>query len=310
MFAPDESQNFKDGFMFKTGKACTTVNVNWLEEEKQMWIKCDRYFDDFDIIHGHNWMGFEYASKVRNNNIKVCHTMHGHLNYDWWGKPAPFKLNLIAISCFMKQMFDTGYNGQAPKIPSEVAYNGIDLDLYQYKKDKGDRLMFLGRIDPIKAPHAAIEVANKSGHGIDIVGGTSFVVDLKYVEDIKKKCMQGNTSFIGEVDHQTKLKYLQNAKALIIPSHFGEPFGLIACEAMAVGCIPIALNDGALSEIIENGKSGFICNNLDEMVDAVKNLDKIDRKECVKRAEMFSKERMAERYEFLYRDIVENGIEW
>ena len=80
-------------------------------------------------------------------------------------------------------------------------------------------------------------------------------------------------------------------------------------EAMATGCIPIAMNDGALSEIIESGVSGFICNSVDEMVDAVSRVDTISPSDCRKRAMMFSNEVMAEKYLERYKQILE-GDEW
>jgi glycosyltransferase involved in cell wall biosynthesis len=269
----------------------------------------DNFLDEFDIVHGHDWFGFEYLSKVRNNEIKVCHTHHGHLDPKWWCRSQPpFKLNLIGISKHMAQLYSTGYGGKMCSIPAQPVYNMVDMDAYKFKEEKGDRLMFLGRIDPIKAPHMAVTVANKSNIPIDVVGGTSFVTDTQYVEQVRTMCA-GEDNFIGEVSHEDKLQRLQNARALLIPSQFGEPFGLIAIESMACGTVPIALNDGALGEIIEHGKSGFVCNNHDEMVDAVSKIDTISPKDCRKRAEFFSIARGAERYEQIYQTILD-GQEW
>lgn len=311
-FSPNPTVTPKNGFHVSTGEALSTVNVDWVQSEKQMLEKCEPYLKDLDVISEHNWFGHIYAHKSKNLNLKCCHTHHGHINYEWWGKsPPPFKLNFIGISQWMKHCYETGYDGKAPtKIPSEYVYNGIDLDSYPYKEDKENRLMFLGRIDPIKAPHIAIEVAEKTNTPIDIVGGTSFVANNQYVHEIKTKCSQSKyANFIGEVDHQTKLKHLQTAKALLIPSQFGEPFGLIAAEAMACGTVPIAMKDGALPEIIEHEKSGFVCDNLGEIVEAVHNVSAVTPKSCRTRAEMFSKETMAERYEKLFRRIL-TGDEW
>jgi len=277
-----------------------------VEEERRMWEVCDYTFDELDILHGMNWFGFEYLSKSKRRTLKVTHTHHGGLNQWWFRSKPPFKLNFIGISKWMKKVYES------QGMPSRYCYNGIDLDKYPYQEEKGDRLMFLGRMSKIKAPHIAIEVAEKSDEFIDIVGGTSFVDDPNYVEEIKTKCVDYRGSmatFIGEVSHQDKLRYLQNAKALLIPSRFGEPFGLIAVEAMACGTIPIALNDEALSEIIEDGKSGFICNDIAEMVLKVSEIDTIDTRNVRERAEMFSKEVMSKRYIELYKDILE-GREW
>lgn len=318
-YAPSPTDTPKGGFHHSTGQAVTTLErVDWRELERAMWQKVDPFFDDFDVVHGSNWFGFEYASKARNLALKVCHTHHGHVAYwldaqrqhPWWQRIAPFKLNFIAISKYMQKNYNTGYDGQARVITSEYAYNPVSLEDYPYQKDKGDRLMFLGRIDNIKNPMNAITVAVEAGVPIDIVGGTSFVGDMQYVEAVKTRCVnEPLATFIGEVDHNTKLKYLQNAKALLIPSNFGEPFGLIAIEAMSCGTVPIALNDGALSEIIQHEKNGFICNSREEMVDAVSKVETINPEDCRVRAEQFSVARCAERYESIYKRILD-GEEW
>lgn len=309
-FSPDPTITPKGGFHISTGAALSTVGVDWVKTEKVMLEKCEPKLADFDIIHEHNWFGHTYACKSRNLDLNVCHTHHGHVSYDWWGKSqSPFDLNFIGISKWMKRCYETGYDGKVPvKIPSEYAYNGIDLDSYPYKEEKGDRLMFLGRIDPIKAPHVAIEVAEKTKTPIDIVGGISFVANEQYVLDIKARCQQSlYANFLGEVSHAAKVELLQNAKALLIPSIFGEPFGLIACEAMACGTVPVALRDGALPEIIETGKNGFICESVDELVNAVSKIGTIRLSDCRKRAERFSKEAMAQRYEELYIKAIKEG---
>jgi glycosyltransferase involved in cell wall biosynthesis len=309
-FSPDPTITPEGGYHISTGKAKNTVGVDWVASEREMYEGYKKKLGNFDIVHGHNWMGFEYRAKADNKDLRVCHTHHGHLNSSWWcrSKP-PFPLNFIAISRWMKSCYDTGYGGEKCQIPSQAAYNMVDMDEYPFQKDKSDRLMFLGRIDPIKAPHMAVMVANRTKMPLDIVGGTSFVSDQNYVTEVRGMC-KDDIRFIGEVDHKTKLAYLQDAKALIIPSQFGEPFGLIAVEAMACGTIPVALNDGALGEIVEDGKSGFICNNPNELAKVVQDkLDTINPEDCRKRAEQFSIERGAERYEQLYELILE-GETW
>jgi len=266
-----------------------------------MWNKVKHTFGDLDILHGSNWFGMEYASKRENPNLKVCHTHHGGLNTEWWGNP-PFKLNMIAISKWMEKV----YESQGCK--ARYCYNGVDMDLYPYKEHHGEGLMFLGRIDPIKGVDDAVTVARDTGKPLNVVGGTSFVQDQGYVDRIRNACV-GNLSFIGEVNHQDKIKYLQDAKALLVPSKFGEPFGLTIIESMATGCIPIAFNDGAISELIEHGKSGFICNSVQEMKDAVGMLDTINPRDCRDRAMMFSKECMAKSYVKRYEQVLQ-GDEW
>ena len=304
LIAPDESQDFDGGYVYRTGKAIMNLNqaLNWLELEKTMWGKYKHILDDVDITNSHDWFCIPYASKRENLNLKICHTHHGGLNTQWWTPNPPFKLNIIAISKWMEKVYESlGHKARH-------CYNGVDLLHYPYEKNHGEGLMFLGRIDPIKSPHTVIEVARATGKSINVVGGTSFVQDQGYVERIKQMCV-GDASFIGEVNHQQKIQYLQDAKALLIPSKFGEPFGLVCVEAMACGTIPIALNDGALSEIIEHGENGFICNTQAEMVDAVSRLDTINPSDCRKRAMEFSHIEMSKAYVKRYEQVLE-GDEW
>lgn len=304
-FSPDPTVVPDGGFHISTGPALSTVNVDWVKAERDMFNVYDECLDDFDVTHGNDWFGFEYLSKKRKPSLNVCHTHHGGLNMEYWGKSKPpFKLNFIAISKWMKSVYENQW------FPSEWVYNPVDLQAYPYQKEKGDRLMFLGRIDPIKAPHVAINVSTKTSTSLDIIGGTSFVTDKQYVEKVMSQSRDAPYSFFkGEVDHATKLEYLQNAKALLIPSRFGEPFGLCCVEALSCGTPVIALNDGALSEIIEHGKNGFICNNQAEMVDAVSRIDTINPRDCRARAEFFSVENCAKRYEELYKRIL-SGDSW
>ena len=301
LYAPTGSVKPEKAYLYETGNP-TGLKCNWLQEEQNMWDKVKHTFGDLDIIHGSNWFGMEYASKREHPEYKCCHTHHGGMDMNWWGNP-PFKLNIISISKWMEKVYES------QNCKARYVYNGIDLDLYPYKENHGERLMFLGRIDPIKAPHVAIQVAEQTKTPIDIVGGTSFVQDMNYVQQIKTACERSPyANFVGEVDHATKMKYLQEAKALLIPSQFGEPFGLVVIEALACGTPTIALNDGALGEII-TPDVGAVCNSVGELKQAVNRIDTFSPQDCRKRAEVFSKERCAEAYLERYKQVLD-GDEW
>jgi len=300
-FAPDESADIPDGYVYRTGPALDTVNVNWVEAEKEMWMKVKDYFPEFDIICSDNWFGFVYLSKAQNRELKVMHRHHGGMNLEWWNKSQPpFQLNLIAISNWMKQVYaQQGFN-------SQVCYNPVNLEDYPYHDEKGERYMFLGRIDNIKAPHKAIDACRKAGVGLDVVGASSFVQDQNYVQNIKNLCDGEQIRFIGEVNHKTKVEYLQNSRGLIVTSSFGEPFGLMSVEAFSCGTPVYALNDGALSEIVTE-ITGAISSNVEELSLSLKQ--EYNPIECRKRAEHFSLENHTRRYEQLIKQVVSNR-EW
>ena len=303
LFAPNESQSPPHGKLVETGKAYQTCKINWLGAELEAYDFFKDHVDNLDILHGHNWFGIEYLRKASNLELRVIHTHHG-LDVSWLNMfKRLFKLNLISISNWTKDVFaQQGFNARR-------CYNGINIDRYKFQPEKKDRLMFLGRISRSKAPHIAIKAAREAGIGLDIIGSTTFVDDLDYVGEVKKLCYGKQIRFIGEVSQKEKIRYLQNAKGLLIPSHFGEPFGLISIEAMACGTVPIALDDGALREIINDGQNGFICNSVDQMVARIRELELIDPKACKARAQEFSREKMAQEYVKLYWAII-NGQEW
>jgi glycosyltransferase involved in cell wall biosynthesis/predicted SAM-dependent methyltransferase len=305
LYAPEGSKAPPNGELVITGPSITDVNVNWVEKEQNVNNVVAQSFKDLDILHGHNWFGFEYL--LRNNGPKICHTHHGHLNSDWWLKEkSPFKLNFIAISKWMKTLYDK------QGIPSEYVYNGIDLSRYEFQEKKGDRLLYVGRISKFKQPHIAISLAKRLNVGLDIVGGT-FVDDKQYLSDIKFACDGKQITFNPDVDHETKIKFMQNAKCLLFPSNMGEPFGLVAAEAMACGTPVVALNDGAISEVVNDGTTGYVLPDYDKIESAMQlttKLNLITPNACrVRTLTMFSRKVMAENYVRLYRSILQNQ-EW
>ncbi|MDP2364495.1 MAG: glycosyltransferase family 4 protein, partial [Ignavibacteria bacterium] len=305
IFAP-EGSNIEGGKVFAFGESVNAVNVNWLELEKDRMVKSIDYIlnNGFQIAHGNTWFGFEYMLKSKSPNIKVTHTHHGGLNLQFWGtsKP-PFKLNFIAISKWMQQVYASqGFN-------SIYIYNGIDIDKYKYQESKGNRLIFVGRASSFKQPHVAIEIAKKLGLGLDLVCGT-FVDSQQYLEQVKSMCDGKQIVWHGDASHEEKIALLQNAKCLLFPSKMGEPYGLVAAESMCTGTPCVALRDGAIPEVVEHGVTGYICDTAEDMVEAVKKVDIISPRDCRERVErLFDRRVIARQYADAYRKIL-SGEEW
>jgi glycosyltransferase involved in cell wall biosynthesis len=280
------------------------VHHDWFQEEMnayEIWRKFAEKWKP-DIIHGHNWFAPEYLYKLDHPDSNICHTHHGHLGFS---TPPPVQYpNWIAISNFMALEYSSQLG-----INCRYVWNGIDLDLYPFSPERGERLIYVGRFTSYKGAHLALDVSRRLRIGLDLIGAERFVEDIGYVYRIKDACDGRLTRFIGEVPHDIKLKYLQKAKALLFPSMFREPFGLVACEAMACGVPTIALNDGAIKEIV-TPDVGFICNNVDEMCEAVMKIGSIKPEACRARVETyFNKELMAASYINLYNNIL-NGDCW
>lgn len=213
-------------------------------------------------------------------------------------------LNLINVSHFMKNDFTKNY-------PSKVIYNGVDVDQFNFQKKSGRKILWLGRVVKNKGLKEAIEIAKKARINLDIFGPLR---DKEYFENEIKPILNSKIKYRGEADHKTKNKFYGQARALLAPIQWDEPFGLVFIEAMACGTPVIAFRKGAVPEVIVDGKTGFICppNDFQCMVKAVKKIAAMPEKEylqmrknCREHVEKhFSLERMVDDYERTMQRVI------
>jgi FkbM family methyltransferase len=310
IFGPEGSKTPKHGSLVVTGPALDTVNVNWFKEEENRYLKWKDIInhDRFDIIHDHTWFAFPYLHKMNDLKLKVLHTQHGR--YQWTTAPPFPKSNLVSISKFMKKYTEQYFQQKGFNVQSEYVYNGIDLNRYNFDPSikKTNRLLYIGRFSKFKGPHTAIEIAKKVNLPLDLIGG-SFVDDPLYMKNIESMCDTSNIVIYKDASHEFKIRKLQEAKALLVPSRFNEPFGLTCIEGMACGTPIITTPDGAIPELVINKETGFICETISDMISAIEDIDTIKPEMCRRRAEEFSRRVMAMRYETLYRRMM-NGQDW
>ncbi|MCJ7772798.1 MAG: glycosyltransferase, partial [Desulfobacterales bacterium] len=212
IFAPDGSKATKHGHVIATGPSVNTVNVNWFEEEKRMYeiYKNIITHEKYDIVNGHDWFGFEFLLKVGNPKLNVIHTHHG--GFSWASPPPVDKPNLVAISQFMKNYTEQYFRQKGFDVPCSYVYNGIDLNKYLFQQAKSDRLLFVGRLSTFKQPHISVELARRTNHTLDIVGG-SFVDSIEYVAQLDKMVENDpNIKIYKDVTHEFKIKKMQDAK--------------------------------------------------------------------------------------------------
>ena len=165
-----------------------------------------------------------------------------------------------------------------------TVYNGLDLERVRAPhRERGEHLAFVGRISPEKGPNLAIEVARRTGRPLHI-GAKVDPVDVDYFEHEVEPLLGADVSFVGEVDESHKPDFFGGAAATLFPSDWPEPFGLVMIESLAAGTPVIALRRGAVPEVLVDGVTGFICDDVDEMVAAVDRLDEIDPQDCRDRA--------------------------
>ncbi|MDP3066986.1 MAG: glycosyltransferase family 4 protein [Methanobacteriaceae archaeon] len=184
-----------------------------------------------------------------------------------------------------------------------VIYNGIHQELYRFNPNPKDFLLFAGRLTKVKGIEEAIQVSKITNNKLMIFGKVDST-DLKYFESQIKPLIDGTQIvYLGEVGTE-KYDYFRDAKALIFPISWHEPFGLVMVEAMASGTPVLAFRSGSVEEVVADGKSGFVVSTVSEMAEKIDQLDQVDRYQCRAWVEKnFTVKRMVENYEKLYLKI-------
>jgi len=153
----------------------------------------------------------------------------------------------------------------------------------------------------------AVSAAKRSKQKLIVAGGATCETDEKYFESVKPMIDGKQIKYIGEVSPKKKNELLGNAKALLFPTIWEEPFGLVMIEAMACGTPVIAFSKGSVPEVIKHNKTGFVVKNEKEMIAAIKKIDQINRADCREHIENnFTVEKMVDGYERVYEKIMRN----
>ena len=199
-------------------------------------------------------------------------------------------------------------NGRVGGGEWRAVHNFVDTDLYQFEPVARPEapLVFLSRIERIKGAHTAIAVARRTGRKLIIAGNHAVSgPEFSYWKQEIEPVIGGDVEYIGPVDDVQKNELLGRAAAMIVPIEWNEPFGIVFAEALACGTPVISCPRGALTEIVRPGVEGFLIKTIDEACDAVRNLGRIDRGACRRRAEQaFSLSVIAPQYEQLYRERI------
>ncbi|HPS72386.1 MAG TPA: glycosyltransferase family 4 protein [Bacteroidales bacterium] len=184
-----------------------------------------------------------------------------------------------------------------------TVYNGINLDLFDFNPIPKDYLLFFGRIHPEKGTYEAIKIAKQTKKRLIISG---FIQDQHYFDDkVKKFINNEDIIYVGNLNPVERNDLLRNAFALLHPISFNEPFGLSVAEAMLCGTPVIAFNRGSMPELIQQNQTGFLVRNVQEAIDAVNCISKINRKDCYDwAASRFSQQRMIEGYLDVYQKVL------
>lgn len=178
-----------------------------------------------------------------------------------------------------------------------TVYNCVDTQKYTFNKKPKEYLLMMGSIAPHKNQAAAIRIAKKAGLPLILAGK---IGDQSYYDELKPDIDGEHIQWMGELPFAEKVKLYQDARAFLFPINWPEPFGLVMIEAMSCGTPVVAYANGAIPEVVVDGKTGFVIERNSEkmMVEAVENIGSIRREDCRKHVEeKFSVEKMVESYE-------------
>ena len=253
-----------------------------------------REIDSFDIVHYHiDYLHFPIS---RRQSVPSITTLHGRLDLP---DLAPLyreypDMPVVSIS-----------NAQRTPLPwinwQTTIYHGLPLELHGLNEKPEGYLAFLGRISPEKRADRAIEIARRSGLPLKIAAKVD-KADREYFEEIIRPLLsEPHVEFIGEIGEMEKTEFLGNARALLFPIDWPEPFGLAMIESFACGTPVIAWRHGSVPEIVDPGTTGFTVDSIESAVAAVERVFSISREKCRQKfEERFSAGRMARDYVAAY----------
>jgi len=292
---------------------------------------------DIDVIHTHDAKAVEFMyDSVFRMHIPIVMTLHVSAHdsslggaYQRWCNPllSSPRVYCAAISEYQKRQYNDRVKAE------DVVYHGIDVDEFPVKKrpDTGSYLFTIGRVTHDKGQDRAIEIAKKTGSKLIIAGcvqnkpadrkffeGLKNSIDLTvevgkeqvyndYYDRVIKPLMESDKQiiYIGEISSEHKKHWYRHALATLFPIQWGEPFGLVLVESMACGTPVIALNRGAVPEIVIDGKTGFVTDSMKGMIEAVTRIDSIDPRDCRRHVQnYFSLTSMAGKYSELYHQAI------
>jgi glycosyltransferase involved in cell wall biosynthesis len=256
-----------------------------------------RMQDQFDVIHYHiDYLHFPIS---RRSTVPHVTTLHGRLDIpDLVPLYREFPdMPVVSIS-----------DAQREPLPwvnwVDTVYHGLPPDLYSYRSQPGKYLAFLGRISPEKRADRAIRIAKALGMELRIAAKVDDVDRKYFEEEIEPHMNHPLIHFVGEIGEREKDVFLGNAYALLFPINWPEPFGLVMIEALACGTPVIARRLGSVPEVMVDGETGFIVDDTEDAVEAVKLVGGLSRKRCREVfEERFTAERMALDYVSIYERV-------
>jgi glycosyltransferase involved in cell wall biosynthesis len=267
-----------------------------------MWhtVMLDQVFeraDDFDVVHFH--VDYLHYPLVRHCLTPCLTTPHGRLDLP----------DLVPLHRHFREqpLVSISQSQRKPLADSRwvaTVHHGLPEAMYRFVPERGSYFAFLGRISPEKRVDRAIEIALATGTPLRIAAKVDRVDEVYFEREIRPRLDHPLIDYIGEIDESRKNQFIGNARALLFPIDWPEPFGLVMIEALACGTPVLAYRCGAVPEVIEHGVTGCIVDDQRQAIEAARQIDRIDRRACRRAFETrFTARRMAQRYLAVYKAL-------
>ena len=265
-------------------------------------VSCLSRAGDFDVISDHTGMlGLALGSM---GPTPLAHTVHGPLS----GEPGALYEQIVSMLPHAALIaVSDEQRSPKPNLPwVATCANALDLSVYPFVHERGDYLLFLGRMTADKGAHRAVAVALECGLPLKLAGKCREPLEQQYFDELVRPYLSDTIEYVGEVTHGEKVALLQHARATLFPIEWDEPFGLVMIESMACGTPVIATRYGAVPEVIDDGVTGVVVDSWREMGAALERADAIDP-QVQRRAveERFSPARMVADYVAAYEATIE-----
>jgi len=253
----------------------------------------------FDIVHDHS--GFLGIAFSRYLAPPMVHTVHCAFDSTAFGFYEQFKREVayVGISEYQQSM------GPAGMTWAGLAYNAIAVEQWPFTPQKDDYLLAFGRVCEAKGFHHSIEAAKRAGRRL-IMAGVLQDQYRDYFEAKVEPLIDGEQIvYEGEVSDERKRELFAHAHAFLFPITWAEPFGLVMIEAMACGTPVVAMRQGSVPEVVDDGVTGFVVDDFEDFVAAVGRVGEIDPAVCRRTVEeRFTVQRMVADYEAIYRRVL------
>jgi glycosyltransferase involved in cell wall biosynthesis len=254
-----------------------------------------------DIVHEHTLAGPLNARTYRQYGVSTVLTVHGPVDEQLsaYYRALADDIALVAISDRQREL--------APQVNwVGTVHNALRVEDWPFETQKDNYALFMGRFNRQKAPHLALQAAHEAGIPLILAGKCTEPDEKAYFSQYVQPQLAGTDLMFGQADAVAKRKLFAKARCLLFPIQWEEPFGLVMIEAMACGTPVVALDRGAVREIVDDGVTGFVCAEPTELAPAIEAAANLDPQACRRHVkERFSAEQMALGYNRLYCQVLD-----